>query len=75
MTPRWDTSIWGGDRRGPLPDPRHSARSAAIDEVFITRCLALWDCRFDTDQIAKMLGDREAAVAAAVRIGRERRLV
>jgi len=52
-------------------DPRHTPISAALDADFIAACLCLWQAGHDTATIAALLRDREAAVAAAVRIGRE----
>ncbi len=52
-------------------DPRHTPISAALAADFIAACLCLWRAGHDTATIAALLRDREAAVAAAVRIGRE----
>jgi hypothetical protein len=68
---RFDTSIWGGQRSAP--DPRHSPQTAALDPPFVCACLAMFDAGLNTAEIAGRLFEREAAVATAVRLGREAR--
>lgn len=64
--------------RAPVPPPlrnwRRDPREAKRDDLFIARVLELWDQGRDTADIALTTFESEATVAAALRIGRERRL-
>jgi hypothetical protein len=55
------------------PDTRLTREEAIAHPSLITRVMALWDARHDTQEIAERLSEHEHVVACCVRIGRERR--
>jgi hypothetical protein len=48
-------------------------RIADTDDRFIERILELWDAKYDTFEMGKLLDEPEHVVARALRMGRERR--